>query len=153
MIIWHCRLQNGHLTRLLCINKNFQEWKLKYSWRMGLSYKIFFTHNGHFHQWMKRVPMSKSPQLFCLCYIDFIFDSSKHTIISRIYQKWHSGGSWNPTFMKTRTRLSFIVNIISADDRATEGARASASFSWDMPFAAVQRFLTINAYESVLPHI
>ena len=40
---------------------------------------------------------------------------------------WHAKDNWNPSSCKTRTYLFHIVNIMVADDLATQGARVSAA--------------------------
>ena len=43
---------------------------------------------------------------------------------------WHAKGSWNHSFFKTGTHLVGIVNIIAADDLATQGARHQQPWYW-----------------------
>ena len=45
---------------------------------------------------------------------------------------WHDTGSWNPSSSKTRTFLSYTVNIMGADVLATQEARASATMIFTM---------------------
>ena len=66
-------------------------------------------------------------------------------------------GSLNPSSWKTRTHLSYIVNIIAADVLATQGARASAamiltyrSSLWNIPGSA-QKGLNISDEYSRTP--
>ena len=40
---------------------------------------------------------------------------------------WYDTGSWNPSSNKTRTYLFYMVNIMTADVLAMQGARASAT--------------------------
>ena len=52
----------------------------------------------------------------------------KHAFtISIIPAYWYDTGSWNPFSRKARTYLFCIVNIMGADDPATQGARVSAT--------------------------
>ena len=49
-----------------------------------------------------------------------------------ILPHWHDADSWNPLTCKTRTYLLCIVNIMGADDLATQGAGASATVIFTM---------------------
>ena len=61
-----------------------------------------------------------------MCY--FFQKKYKHAFtISIITPPWHDIVSWNPSSCKTRICLSYIVNIIAADDLGMQVARASAT--------------------------
>ena len=57
-----------------------------------------------------------------------LFNHTRRIFVFSILS-WHSDDEHNinPSLWKTRTPLHYIVNIISANDLATQGARASAA--------------------------
>ena len=66
-------------------------------------------------------------QLNPLC-AKFFRGNKKHTFIYHvILPRWHDTGGWNPSSSRTRTYLSYIVNIMGADVLVPQGARASAT--------------------------
>ena len=44
-----------------------------------------------------------------------------------IHSLWYGMGSWHYSSSNTKTHIFYIVNIITADDLATQGARVSAT--------------------------
>ena len=71
------------------------------------------------------------------CHAEFILRNNNFArFITSQY--WDGSSHWNPPSWKTRTCLFCTVNIITADDLATQGARPSA--------AMVQTMLSIPSY-------
>ena len=59
---------------------------------------------------------------------------------------WYSAGSWDRSPWKTGTHVSYIVNIVTADDLATQGATVSVAmvltyFSWNIPVSTPERLI------------
>ena len=61
-------------------------------------------------------------------YVLFCHQKHNHVFtISIIPPHWHDTSCWNPSSCESKTWLVFIVNIMAADDLATQGAMASAT--------------------------
>ena len=82
----------------------------------------------------RRVSEQECPNLVC-----HAFNSSRWVHFRRfenifsflsLFNTADSTASWNPCVWKTRTYLRCIVLTMSADDLATQGARASAVMVW-----------------------
>ena len=72
-----------------------------------------------------------------------------------ISQYWEDTGSWNSYSQKTRTHLSYIVNIMTADGLATQGARSPAAMvliyvSWNIPVLATEGLKTVQLQQEQL---
>ena len=58
----------------------------------------------------------------------FIYKKHKNVFIFSIISEHFDGTcSWNLSWRKTGMHLSYVINIMAADDLATQGARASAA--------------------------
>ena len=88
----------------------------KHTCRLSLL-KMFLGHIGHNKS-------SSSLTLFCAKLFRANINIYLHFII---VPHWQDTGSWNPFSCKTRTYLFYIVNIMTADDLATQGIQASAT--------------------------
>ena len=80
-------------------------------------------------------------------------------IIDQDNSRISRAGGWDPSPWKTGPHVSYIVNIVTADDLATQGARASVAmvltyFSWNIPVSTPEgliffKFLTFTVYMQV----
>ena len=111
-------------------------WIIKYHINHSFSYKLILTKTCH----ADKHPNHHRPHTESInpLHAEIFGGNIKNTFAYFIiFQHWYGAGSANSSSWKTRTGLYYIVEIIAADDLATQGDSASAamtltSFSWCM---------------------
>ena len=73
---------------------------------------------------MGQVPTSQQNFLNCLALFHrfHFLESIKHNVFPNNSEHWSVADSWNPSLWWTGTRLSYVVNNMTADGLATPGA-------------------------------